>query len=75
MSTLFRVRISSFLAGVAVAGSVAVVWLRDDVRRSFDVMHTHVRPKLPPMNAFLAPELCGIVSSTVALHLFSLARA
>ena len=43
MSTLLRVRISSFFSGVAVAGSVALIWLRDDVRRSFDVLHTQAR--------------------------------
>ena len=47
MSSLLRVRVSSFLAGVAVAGTAAVIWLRDDVRRSFETIHTHVRPTAP----------------------------
>ena len=42
MSSLLRVRVSSFLAGIAVAGSAALYWLRDDVRHSFETLHTHV---------------------------------
>jgi len=41
MSSLLRVRVSSFLAGVAVAGTAALIWLRDDVRHSFETLHTH----------------------------------
>ena len=49
MSSLLRVRVSSFLAGVAVAGTAALIWLRDDVRHSFETLHTHVSSNEPPL--------------------------
>ena len=54
MSSLLRVRVSSFLAGIAVAGTAALVWLRDDVRHSFQTLHTHVSPR----GSFPSPPLC-----------------
>lgn len=52
VSVLFRARVSSFLAGVAVAGSICMLQMRGDVIESYKVLRTQVRNQWADCPAF-----------------------